>query len=67
MDDRPGPRMLELVGIGGTAGGCVAVGVGAGYWIGSASHAEAVAVFIGLGLGIVAAVTAAYLKIKKYL
>lgn len=59
--------MLELIGIGGTVAGCIAVGVGAGYWIGSALHAETIAVFSGLGLGTVAAGATAYVKIKKYL
>ena len=67
MDRRSGPTMLELLSMGGTAGGCIAVGVGVGYWIGSAVHAETVAVFSGLALGVVAAVLTAYIKIKRYL
>jgi len=59
--------MLNLVGMGGTAGGCIAVGVGAGYWIGSAVHAETVAVFVGLGLGILAAAVSVWVTIKRYL
>jgi hypothetical protein len=67
VDKRPGPTMLDLVGIGGTAAACVGVGVGVGYWIGSAVHAETAFVFCGLALGVVAAVVAAYTKIKRYL
>lgn len=59
--------MLDLLGIGGTAGGCIGVGVGIGYWIGSAVHAEAAFVFGGLALGVVAGVLTAYTKIKRYL
>lgn len=59
--------MLDLLGIGGTAGACIAVGVGVGYSIGSAVHAETAAVFGGLGVGVVAAVLTAYFKIKRYL
>ena len=67
MDKRPGPTMLDLIGIGGTAAGCVGLGVGVGYWIGSAVHAETVFLFCGLALGVVAAVLTAYIKIKRYL
>lgn len=67
MDKRPGPTFLDLVGIGGTAAGCIGVGVVVGYWIGSAVHAETVLVFCGLALGVVAAVVTAFTKIKRYL
>lgn len=63
----PGPTVLDLVGIGGMAAGCVGVGVLVGYWIGSAVHAETVFLFGGLTLGVVAAVMTAYTKIKRYL
>lgn len=67
MGDRSGPTMLDLLGIGGTAGACIGIGVGVGYWIGSAVHAETAAVFGGLAVGVVAAVLTTFFKIKRYL
>lgn len=59
--------MLDLLGIGAIAGGCIAIGVGVGYSIGSAVHNETGLVFGGLALGIVAAVLTVLTKIKRYL
>lgn len=67
MEGRSGPGAVELISIGATAAGCVAVGVIGGYWIGSASRVGVVAVFVGLAVGIVAAVAVTYIKIKQYL
>ncbi|MCU1495483.1 MAG: hypothetical protein JWO62_3247 [Acidimicrobiaceae bacterium] len=67
MKQQPGPTVFELVGIGATAGGCVAVGVGGGYWLGSATGVGTVLTFSGLALGLAAAITATYFKIKRYL
>lgn len=64
-DETPG--WVELLGIGGAAAGCVAVGVGCGYWIGSASRTGPAAVFVGLAVGLAAAFAVVYLKIRKYL
>lgn len=65
--ERSRPTVGELVTIGATSAGCVAVGVGGGLWLGSAARVGVVAVFVGLALGLIAAVTAAYFKIKRYL
>ncbi|MDA8288659.1 MAG: hypothetical protein M0014_09445 [Actinomycetota bacterium] len=62
-----GPTPFELLGIGATAAGCIAIGVVGGYWIGSASRVGVVAVFGGLAVGLVAALAATYFKIKQYL
>ncbi|GEM_PF-1000437 len=67
MTDRPGPTAFELVGMGATAAGCIAVGVGGGYWLGSATGAGSAAELAGLAVGLVAAVAATYFKIKRYL
>jgi len=44
------------------AAGCIVAGLGVGYWVGTATGA-----LVGLGIGIVAATTATYFKIKRYL
>lgn len=67
VTERPSPTIVELAGMGLVAGVCVAVGVGVGYWIGDASGSGPVATFAGLGVGVLAAVTATYFKIKRYL
>ncbi|HUZ19703.1 MAG TPA: hypothetical protein VMU75_03920 [Acidimicrobiales bacterium] len=67
MTERPSPTAFELVGLGATAAGCIAVGVGGGYWLGSATGAGSAAELGGLAIGLVAAVAATYFKIKRYL
>lgn len=67
MNQRSGPTVFELVGMGASAGMCVAVGVGGGYWLGSATGSGTVMTFSGLAVGLVAAFGAVYFKVKRYL
>jgi hypothetical protein len=54
--------LRELASLGGTAAGCIVAGLGVGYLVGSAAGA-----LIGLGIGVIAAISTAYVKIKRYL
>ncbi|MDA8292299.1 MAG: AtpZ/AtpI family protein [Actinomycetota bacterium] len=66
-DPSSGPKATDLIGLGATVAGCIALGVGGGYWLGSATGSGSVVTFAGLGLGLVAAAAASYVKIKRYL
>jgi len=67
LDERRSPTIVELAGMGLTAGACVAIGVGGGYWIGEASGSGIAATLAGLGVGVLAAVAATYFNIKRSL
>lgn len=67
MTERRSPTIVELAGMGLTAGACVAIGVGGGYWIGEASGAATAATLAGLGMGVLAAVVATFFNIKRNL
>ncbi len=69
MADGPqsGPSLSDLLGLGATAAGCIALGVGGGYWLGSATGSGPVVTFSGLAVGLIAAVAASYVRIKRYL
>ena len=67
VKQRPGPSPLELVGLGATITGCVVGGLGGGYWLGSATGSGTVMTFSGLAVGLIAAFSASYFMIKRYL
>ena len=67
MASRPTPTLVDLAGVGLTAGACVGIGVGVGYWIAETHRSGAVGTFVGLGIGVVAAVAATYFKVRRYL
>ena len=67
MEERSGPTLFELAGMGVVSALLVGGGVALGYFVGSATKAGSVAVFVGLALGLGAAIAATYVRIKRYL
>lgn len=67
MEDKPSPRIFDLMTMGLASalmiGGGLGIGIGIDDWL----HSSPIATFIGLAFGIVAAIGATVRQVRRYL
>jgi F0F1-type ATP synthase assembly protein I len=67
MEDKPSPRLFDLMTMGLASALMIGLGLGAGIGIDDWLHSSPVATLLGLAFGVVAAIGATVKQVRKYL